>query len=76
MISGIYFSRQRDASTLLIAAVVGGGIAALVLSLSSGNIAIAGAAAFAAGLCFGPIWPATVAIASEGALRATPRRRP
>lgn len=67
VISGIYFSRQREASSLLIAAVAGGGIASLVLSLSSGNIAIAGAAAFAAGLCFGPIWPATLAIASEGA---------
>lgn len=67
VISGVYFSRQRDASTLLMATVAGGGIAALVLSLSSGNIIIAGAAAFGAGLCFGPIWPATVAIAAEGA---------
>jgi fucose permease len=68
VISGIYFSRQRQASTLLLASVAGGGIAALVLSVSSGNLGVAFASAFAAGLCFGPIWPSTVAIASEGAL--------
>jgi fucose permease len=68
IISGMYFSRTRDASLLLMVAVAGGGIASLVLALSSGNIAIAGAAAFGAGLCFGPIWPATIAITSEGPL--------
>ena len=62
--SGIYFSQKRDASTLLLVAVGGGGVAALVLALSSGNIAIAGVAAFSAGLCFGPIWPANLAIAA------------
>ena len=67
IVSGIYFSQRRDASTLLIAAIAGGGIAALVLSLSSGNIMIAGASAFCAGLCFGPIWPATIAIVSDAA---------
>jgi fucose permease len=67
VVSGIYFSRQRDASALLLAAVGGGGIAALVLAFSSGNIAVAGGAAFAAGLCFGPIWPANVAIVTEAA---------
>jgi fucose permease len=67
IVSGVYFSRRGEASTLLIVAVAGGGIAALVLSLSSGHIAIAGAAAFCAGLCFGPIWPATIAIVSEAA---------
>ena len=67
VISGVYFSRKRDASALLLAAAGGGGIAALVLALSSGNIAVAGAAAFGAGLCFGPIWPATVAVVTEAA---------
>jgi fucose permease len=47
--------------------VGGGGIAALALALSSGNIAIAGTAVFAAGLCFGPIWPANVATVTEAA---------
>ncbi len=67
IVSGVYFSRRGDASRLLIAAIAGGGIAALVLSLSSGNIAIAGASVFCAGLCFGPIWPATIAIVTEAA---------
>lgn len=67
VVSGIYFSRKRDASALLLAAAGGGGIAALVLTLSSGNIVIAGAAAFGAGLCFGPIWPSTVAVVTEAA---------
>lgn len=67
VVSGVYFSRQRDASSLLAAAVAGGGLASLALSLTSGNIVLSAFAAFAAGLCFGPIWPATVAIASRGA---------
>ena len=66
VISGVYFSGRRDASRLLLVAAATGGVASLVLALSSGNLWIAGAAAFAAGLAFGPIWPATVAIASEG----------
>ncbi len=71
IISGIYFSRRREPSTLLAASAAGAGIAALVLALSSGNLAVAGAAAFGAGLCLGPVWPTTVAIASEGALAST-----
>ena len=71
MISGVYFSRQREPSALLAASAAGAGIASLVLALSSGNLAVAGAAAFGAGLCLGPVWPTTVAIASEGALAST-----
>jgi fucose permease len=60
-----YFSRQRDASLLLLASVAGAGIAALVLALSTGNIAISAAAAFGAGFFLGPVWPTTIAIASS-----------
>ncbi len=67
IISGVYFARGRTARALLSACVAGGGVSAIVLALASGNIAISAAAAFGAGLCFGPIWPATIAIASEGA---------
>jgi len=66
IVSGVYFARGRDATALLIASVAGGGVAAGVLALSSGNIAVAAAAAFGAGLCFGPIWPATMAIGAKG----------
>jgi fucose permease len=71
VLSAVYFSRRRDASRLLAVAVAGAGISALVLALSSGNIAISAAAAFGAGLCFGPVWPTTIAIASEGATGST-----
>ena len=39
----------------------------MALALPSGNVALSAAGAFGAGLCFGPIWPTTIAIASEGA---------
>ena len=71
VISGIYFSRGREPSALLAVSAAGAGIAALVLALSSGNLLVAGAAAFGAGLCLGPVWPTTIAIASEGALAST-----
>lgn len=67
VVSAVYFARGRDASALLAVAVAGAGISALVLALSSGNIGLSAAAAFGAGFCFGPVWPTTVAIASEGA---------
>jgi fucose permease len=68
IVSGIYFARGREASLLLAAAVAGAGVSSLVLALSSGNIAVSAAGVFGAGLCLGPVWPTTVAIASEGAL--------
>lgn len=64
--SGWYFSQRRDPSFLLAASVAGAGLAALLLAVSTGNIGISSFAAFAAGLCLGPVWPTTVAIASEG----------
>ena len=66
-----YFRDGREPSRLLAGACAGGGIAALVLTFSSGNIVLAAAAAFGAGFFFGPIWPAVTAIAAEGAESAT-----
>jgi fucose permease len=50
---------------LLLTSVGGAGIAALVLALSTGSIAVSAAAAFGAGFFLGPVWPTTVAIASS-----------
>lgn len=66
LISGAYFARDRDAIVLLGASAAGACIASLLLALTTGNIGASAGAAFAAGLCLGPVWPATVAIASEG----------
>ena len=62
----VYFARGRDASRLLAVMAAGAGISTLVLTFSSGNIGLSALGAFGAGFCFGPIWPSTVAIASEG----------
>ncbi|MEX2247307.1 MAG: MFS transporter [Dehalococcoidia bacterium] len=68
MVSGAYFARGRDPSLLLALSIAGAGAASIVLALTGGYIVASAAAAFAVGLCLGPIWPATVAIASEGAI--------
>lgn len=66
--SGVYFARGREASTLLLIGTAGAGISAFVLSISSGHIALSALAVFCAGLFLGPLWPGTVAIASEGSM--------
>jgi fucose permease len=66
LISGAWFARDRDAIVLLGVSVAGACIASLLLALTTGNIGASAVAAFAAGLCLGPVWPATIAIASEG----------
>lgn len=63
--TGVYFAGRRDAALLLTVSAAGAGLASLGLSLSTGNLALSGLFAFGAGLCLGPIWPATVAIVSE-----------
>lgn len=62
--AAIYFRRDHEATALLLASVAGAGICTLVLSLSSGNLAVAAISAFGAGLCLGPIWPAVLTIVS------------
>ncbi len=66
VISGVYFARRRESSLLLAASAGGAGLSSLALALASGNIALSALAAFGAGLCLGPVWPTTVAIAAEG----------
>lgn len=68
VLSHAYFTRGGESTLMLATAAAGAGIAALVLSLSSGIIAIAAVSAFAAGLFLGPVWPTTMAIASEGSM--------
>ena len=68
VLSGLYFAGGRRASTLLLAAAAGGGVSALVLALSDGQVGLSALSVFGAGLCFGPLWPSTVAIASEGSM--------
>lgn len=63
----VYFARGRDASLLLVVMVGLAGIWSLVVAFSSGNIELSALGVVGAGFCFGPIWPSTVAIASEGA---------
>jgi fucose permease len=64
VLTGMYFNRGRDALVLLIASAAGAGIASLALSLTTGSLGISAVCAFGAGLCMGPMWPATIAIAS------------
>jgi fucose permease len=66
--SGMYFGRGHSALALLAFVSAAGGIASLVLALSSGNIVIAAISVFAAGFFFGPMWPSVLAIASHGAM--------
>ena len=68
VVSHAYFTRGGESTAMLAGAVAGAGIAALALSLSSGIIAVAAMSAFAAGLFLGPVWPTTMAIASEGSM--------
>lgn len=62
--AAVYFRREHEATALLLASVAGAGICTLVLSLSSGDLAVAAASAFGAGLFLGPIWPAVLTIVS------------
>ncbi|MHB8376872.1 MAG: MFS transporter [Dehalococcoidia bacterium] len=68
VITGVYFARRHDATLLLAASVAGAGLSSLALSLAPGNLVLSGVFAFGAGLCLGPVWPATVAIVSEAGL--------
>jgi fucose permease len=65
LVAGRYFARGGDAGILLTASVAGAGLSALLLAATTGNVALSAAAAFGAGLCLGPVWPCTLAIASR-----------
>jgi len=68
VLSSIYFARGGESTRMLAASAAGAGIAALVLAFSSGILAIAAVSAFAAGFFLGPVWPTTMAIASDGSM--------
>jgi fucose permease len=64
-VSGVYFARPRDGIPLLLVSITGAIIASVLLALTTGNLMASAAAAFAAGLCLGPIWPSVLAVATE-----------
>ena len=64
--------RGMAATTLLALAVIGGLVASLLLVLASGIFALGIAGALLAGLCFGPIWPCALGIASQDASPRVP----
>ena len=68
VVSGYYFARGHDASLLLAASCGAGAIAAALLALTTGNIVLSALFAFLVGLALGPVWPANIAIAAEGAV--------
>jgi len=57
---------EIGAVTVLRWSIIGGLASSAALALVGGNIWLGAAAAFATGLCFGPIWPATIALSSAG----------
>ncbi len=68
VLAGVYFARKHDATLLLAVSAAGAGLSSLALSLAAGDLALSAVCAFGAGLCLGPVWPATVAIVSRAGL--------
>ena len=66
------FRKGIAAPVVLRWAIVGGLAASAALVIVGGNIWLGAAAAFATGLFFGPIWPATIAISSAGKQHSIP----
>lgn len=65
-IATAYYRRRSGSAPLLMAAIIGAGVSSLLLALTTGDLVLSAIAAFGAGLALGPVWPATVSIASEG----------
>jgi fucose permease len=57
------FRRGWTAPAVLRWSIAGGIVASSALVLLGGNVWLGAGAAFATGLCFGPVWPATMAAA-------------
>jgi fucose permease len=51
---------------ILVFSIVGAGAGSVLLSLSGGVLVLGAAGAMIAGFCFGPIWPAALAIGTRG----------
>lgn len=72
LISGALFARGIAARSVLLGSLAGALVSSATLALGGETIAVAAIAAFATGLCFGPIWPAVLTIASEGSKGGAP----
>ncbi|OAI42133.1 hypothetical protein AYO38_11665 [bacterium SCGC AG-212-C10] len=72
IVSGQLFARGASAQRVLLIALAGALVSSGVLVATTGSFAFAAAAAFATGLCFGPIWACAMAIAADGGERQVP----
>jgi fucose permease len=66
LVSGSLAGRGHGPLAILSAALGGAFVTSTALALGGETIAVAFVAAFLTGLCFGPIWPSAVTIASAG----------
>ncbi len=72
-IAGNWILGRGMAATMLLGFAIAGGLAAsLLLVLASGIFALGVLGALLAGLCFGPIWPCALGIASQDASPRVP----
>ena len=72
-IAGNWILGRGMAATMLLAFAIAGGLgASLLLVLASGIFALGVLGALLAGLCFGPIWPCALGIASQDASPRVP----
>jgi fucose permease len=65
--SGRALGRGFRSERILVVSILGAGAGSLVLSLAGDAVAAGAAGALITGFCFGPIWPAAVAIGTRGA---------
>jgi fucose permease len=72
VVSGWGFGRGLHARTALGMSLTGALAGSVVIAGAGDTIAVAAAAAFFTGFCFGPIWPATLALTSEGGHASAP----
>ena len=65
VVSGRLFAAGWAAHRVLVLSIGGGLISSACIAAANEVFVLAAAAAFATGLCFGPIWPAAISIVSE-----------
>lgn len=68
----VSLARSHPAGRLLLGSIAGAGVASLVLAVGGDTLIVGASAAFVAGLCFGPVWPVAIGIASGGFRAGTP----
>jgi predicted MFS family arabinose efflux permease len=72
VVSGWGFGRGLHARTALGLSLTGALVGSAVIAGAGDMIAVAAAGAFFTGFCFGPIWPATLALTSAGGHASAP----